>query len=111
VPIEPSDGRYWSEQLQVSLGTAKTIRINNYELILPRWFDESGQVVPLEREADARELKSIRTIAENERQKAEAEHLRAEAERQKAEAERQRADALADEVAKLKALLSQQSTN
>ena len=97
-PMMPdAQGRFWSEQLGVSLGLWHGAYLGRtYDWV--RLFRPDGSLVP---SADER--------AEAAHQRAEAERQRAEAERQRAEAECQRAEAAEAELARLRALLEERS--
>jgi Uma2 family endonuclease len=94
-PLAPDDrGRLWSEQLGVSLGPWRGVYSGQsgqpgHEADWLRLFRSDGSLVPTE---------------------AEAERQRADAERQRADAERQRADTAEAELARLRALLQNTSS-
>jgi Uma2 family endonuclease len=87
-------GWLWSEELGLWVGTWYGSYFNTTGTLL-RFYDAQGNLVPTHEELQA--------------QRAEAERQRAEAERQRAEAERQRALAAEAELARVKALLAQQT--
>lgn len=87
-------GWLWSEQLQLWLGTWEGI-YQRIQATWPRFYDREGNLILIAEEAG--------------QQQAEAERQQAERERQHAQAERERADALADELARLKALLAEKN--
>jgi Uma2 family endonuclease len=106
-PITPDErGWLWCEVLGLWLGTW-TGAIVETEATWLRFYDNTGQVVPLEAEAAEHRAEQERQRADAERQRAEQERQRAEAESQRAEAERQRAETLATELAQLKARLAE----
>jgi Uma2 family endonuclease len=86
-PLELQNGRLWSYQLGVFLGSWKGQFLQR-EGIWPRFFYPDGRLVPI--------------FWEKERAKVEAEKQRAEAEKQRAEAEKQRADQAEAELAALR---------
>jgi Uma2 family endonuclease len=118
-PLAPdSGGRLHCRTLGLSLGEWE----GEYQGVRQTWvrfFDGSGEVVPLFAEAERQRAEAAEQCADGQRQRAEAqqrraeaeqqraeaEQQRAEAERQRAEAERQRADAAEIELARLKGRL------
>jgi Uma2 family endonuclease len=88
------DGRLWSEDAGLGLDKWEGSYLQMQAVWL-RWFERDGRVVPTE--------------AEFSQIQAEKEKRLAEAERERAEAEKQRADQLAQEVARLKAMLEAKS--
>ncbi len=112
------DGRgwLWSEQLGLWLGKAEYLIGGHTEpLLVVRFFDPDGRMLPTEAEAAVAQSQREARRAETEAQRADAEACRAEAEAQRAETEARRADAEAAarraaeaEIARLKALLQQQ---
>ncbi|HVR95043.1 MAG TPA: Uma2 family endonuclease [Thermoanaerobaculia bacterium] len=93
-PMVPDEqGRFWSEQLGVSLGLWHGTRLG-LEGTWLRLFRADGSLIPTSEE---------NALAERER--ADAERGRAEAEAKRADAERERAEAAEAEVARLRALL------
>jgi Uma2 family endonuclease len=85
-PLRPDEqGRFWSEQLRVSLGLWRGV-VGGLEYDWVRLFRPDGSLVQTE---------------------AEAERQRAESEGQRAEAERQRAKSAEAELARLRALLAE----
>jgi Uma2 family endonuclease len=115
VALQPNaQGRLWCAVLKLWVGTWEGEYLRDQATWL-RFFDESGQVVPVAEEV-AEEMAARehqRAVAEH--QRADAEHLRADAEHQRAEeqqrraeSERQRADAAEAELARLRAQLARQ---
>jgi Uma2 family endonuclease len=107
-PIEPgTEGRLWSEQLGLWVGTCESDYHPRETAVWVRLFEPDGQLVPLFHERKQQEVEHERERAEQERRRADQERLRAEQERQEAQRERQRAEAAEAELARLRALLKQ----
>jgi Uma2 family endonuclease len=87
-------GWLWSEQLQLWLGPWTGTHLGETSTWL-RFYDASGQLVPLFAESEHQR-------AEQEKQRAEQEKQRAEQEKQRAEQEKQRADSAEEEVVRLR---------
>jgi Uma2 family endonuclease len=110
-PIVPGEnGRLWSEQLGLWLGTWEGM-YQGQQGTWVRFFGAQSRLVPTPAEAAAQQAEMERQRAEAERQRAEAEHQRAEAAQQQAEMERQRAATLEAEVARLKSLLAEKGNS
>ncbi len=101
-PILPNEeNRLWSEVLQLWLGHWPGVLVR-YEAVWLRFFDQTGQVIPLTSEAARTEAEAARTEVEAARTEVEAANFKANAEaeaRQAAEAELQQ---LRQELAQLK---------
>ncbi len=93
-----AEGRYWIPETKLFLGMWQGTRLGTKTHWL-RWWDEAGNLL----------LWSSET-AEQERQRTEQERQRAEQECQRAEQERQRAEVAEAELARLRALLEERSS-
>ena len=101
-------GRIWSSELQAWIGPWSGEYLRQRDIWL-RLFDESGQLIPIEAEAERQKVDAQRQRADAEQQRADAEQQRAEAERQRAETERQRAETAEAEIALLRAALAERT--
>jgi Uma2 family endonuclease len=105
-PIVPDGrGRLWSEQLGLFVGLWQGWVGGQIQAGWARLYRPDGTLVPTPQERAEEE----RRRADAAEQRAEEEHRRAEEERQRAEVERRRAEAAETELARLRALVQEQT--
>lgn len=103
-PIEPRQGRYWSEELGLFLGPWEGT-ILTFDKFWPRFFTAEGELVPTDFErsiAEKQRADAETERADSEKERADLEEKRAIAHKQRAETEKQRADAAELELSRLR---------
>jgi Uma2 family endonuclease len=105
--VTPNEkGRYWSEELGLWVGTWDGV-FQGKQATWLRFYDADGNLVLTEAEAQARRADEENHRADEEKHRADEEKHRADEEKHRADEEKHRADALAAELARLQALLTE----